>query len=158
MFNRFSWGIGLLLCAAPACAPGVGDDLWQLRTPRPFLAGNSEAFAPAVGDGTLFFCGGYAYDATSELVAVNAADGVPRWRVSVQSCGDSPALVDATVVAFAREAHSPRFVLIGIDAATGAERWRKPVGEIVAHATAGGRCLSRRQMDRCSASTRPVDQ
>jgi outer membrane protein assembly factor BamB len=137
MFIRFMLGIGLLLCAAPACAPGLGTDLWQLQTPRPFLAGDSEAFAPAVGDGTLFFCGGYAYDAASELVAINTADGVPRWRVSVQSCGDSPVAVDSTVVAFAREAHTPRFVLFGIDAATGGERWRRPVGEIVAHATIG---------------------
>jgi outer membrane protein assembly factor BamB len=156
MFNRFKWGIGLLLCAVPACTPEVGDDLWRLQTPRPFLAGNSEAFAPAVGAGTVFFCGGYAYDAASELVAVNTTDGVPRWRVSVQSCGGSPAVLDSMVVAFAREAHSPRFVLFGIDAATGGERWRKAVGEIVAHATIGRSVLLARgdgSLQRVDATT-----
>jgi outer membrane protein assembly factor BamB len=136
MSNRLAWVIALL-CAGPACVPG-SDDAWQLKTPRPFLAGDSEAFTPAIDGGSIFFCGGYPYTAAAELVAVNAADGIPRWRLPVELCAASPIVIDsAIVVAFGREAHSPRAVLYGVDASTGIQQWRRAVGEITAHANRG---------------------
>jgi outer membrane protein assembly factor BamB len=136
MSNRLAW-VMALLCAGPACAPDRSVDTWQLRTPRPFLAGNSDAFTPAIGSDSIFFCGGYAYTAAAELVAVNAADGHPRWRFPLETCGDSPLLIDSTVVAFGQEPHTPRAVLYGLEALTGTEKWRKAVGAITAHARLG---------------------
>ena len=112
--------------------------MWQVETPRPLLAGDSQAFTPAVGADAIFFCGGYSYDADVQLVAISAADGKPRWRFHLESCGGSPVLADGSVIAIAREAHSPRVVVYGIDAATGSEEWRTAVGEITAHASLGG--------------------
>jgi len=111
--------------------------VWRIETPRPLLAGDSQAFTPAIGADAIFFCGGHSYSADAELVAANVADGTPRWRFHLESCGGSPIIADGTVIAIGREAHSPRVVVCGIDAASGRERWRTPVGEITAHASVG---------------------
>lgn len=136
MSNRLAW-VMAVLCAGPACTPGGSQDTWQLRTPRPFLAGDSEAFTPAIAGDSIFFCGGYAYAADAELVAVNATGGHPRWRFPVESCADSPIVIDSIVVAFGQEAHTPRVVLHGVEASTGTEKWRAAVGAITAHARLG---------------------
>ena len=112
--------------------------MWRIETPRPLLAGDSQAFTPAIGADAIFFCGGYSYGADAELIAANTADGKPRWRFHLQSCGGSPVIADGIVIAIGRDAHSPRVVVSGIDGASGTERWRTPVGEITAHASLGG--------------------
>jgi outer membrane protein assembly factor BamB len=137
MLTRFVRVIALLGVAS-ACAPPLGDDVWQVETPRPLLGGESQAFTPAIASNTIYFCGGHAYTAAAELVAVNAADGNPRWRFRVESCAASPILNDDTVVVFGEEPHSSRVVLHGLAADTGRERWRLAVGEIAAHGALQG--------------------
>jgi outer membrane protein assembly factor BamB len=123
-----------LVCVTSACAPASTADVWQLRTHRPFLAGDSEAFAPAVHDGAIFFCGGYAYTNRAELFRLRAADGSVQWRVPMQACAASPAVTsDNVLIAFGTEGHTPAVILHGIDGVSGVEHWRRRVGEIRFH-------------------------
>src|SRR4051812_25782140 len=92
-----------------ACSPRV--DRWRLETARPFLAGTSQAFTPAVSADDIFFCGGYSTTGDAALIALTA-DGAVRWRVEIGVCADAPVPMGDTIVAYARDRGQLELVLL----------------------------------------------
>ena len=123
--NVFALVVTIFALLLPACSPPMPDYLvWAFQTPRPFLAGNSQAYTPVVTQDLIFFCGGYAWNDASGLFALGTNDGLFRWKKNVGKCNAAPALLGATLVVVADERHGEMLVLYGLDPGSGREQWK----------------------------------
>ena len=65
-----------LLAASVSCSASRQDSVWNFRTDRPWLAGDSDAFTPVVDHDSAFFCGGYFWN--DEKVPTRSALNTPE--------------------------------------------------------------------------------
>jgi PQQ-like domain len=112
------------LCAGCSADPPPAGAVWSFRSDRPWLAGDSQVFAPAVDGRTIYFCGGYSYSDRSAIYALARADGAVRWSHRLARCEHEPFLLAGTLLVHAVERDGNRCVVNGFDPLTGAVKWR----------------------------------
>ena len=101
------------------------DIVWAFATPRPWvLAGDSQALTPIVEGNTVFFCGGYAEKAGSQIYALDLQTGKPRWQFKVGACGSAPVISAGSVIAFALAGNGDRIIVYGLDRDSGRQKWK----------------------------------
>jgi len=104
---------------------GSKDIVWSFATPRPWvLAGDSQAFTPAIDGNVVFFCGGYAEKRESQIYALDLETGKPKWQHNVGSCTSAPLISAETVIGFAFAGQSDRIVVSGLDKDSGSQKWK----------------------------------
>jgi outer membrane protein assembly factor BamB len=130
MHRVISFTVGLL-AAGMACGAPHQDSVWTFRTDRPWLAGHSHAFTPAVDRESVFFCGGYFWNYVDDIHALSLRDGRLMWKHQVGDCMNAPWLIDGTLVVHSQESRYGPCIFQGFEPATGTVRWRREFQENV---------------------------
>ena len=108
-------------CASPAAPAGA---VWTFRTPRPWLAGTSQAVTPIVDGDSVYFCGGYSVEEDAAVHALALADGRPRWRQPVGRCRSLLATAGGPLIVVSSRGPGAQCVIEGYDPKDGSTRWR----------------------------------
>jgi outer membrane protein assembly factor BamB len=123
--HRFTSLIIGLVAASVAYSGPRQASVWSFRTDRPWLAGDSHAFTPAVDRQSVFFCGGYFWNDADDIHALSLQDGRLLWKHRVGDCDNAPWLIGGTLVVHSTESRYGACVFQGFDPATGTIRWRR---------------------------------
>src|SRR5215211_8846113 len=100
----------------------TGDLIWEFDT------GKEIGSTPAVVDGVLYIGTGVQGD-IGDLIALNAADGTERWRLTLDaSAFVAPAVANGVVYIATGQPSDMSGTVFAVDATTGTERWRFDAG------------------------------